>query len=74
MIQVYKIGTFVLIGYENTPITGIINKILFTEGGGVLYKIVWWSGRDRREEWIASHEIRVLKKKEMDGIGFINAD
>jgi hypothetical protein len=68
-IEVIPPGTQVLIGNGDDRITGTVLEVIigFT---GVQYKVVWWSGRERKEQWMQPLELLMTSPPEKFIIGF----
>lgn len=66
-MEVYEPGTKILI---QTDIAGYIDQVLVTRTGNVLYKCIWWNGKDRKEDWLHPDEFTVEIKNTIP-IGFI---
>lgn len=69
-MKVYDIGTVVTIGPKDDGTKGIVAAILISNGTRVQYKIAWWDGRTRHEEWLEAFEI-VGKASDRCTIGFL---
>lgn len=69
MIQVIRPGTKVHLvqgEIENATVT----SIQITPGDRVLYKVVWWDGPDRKEQWLESFEVSI-ERPEYVQVGFM---
>lgn len=67
-IEVLPVGTKVCI-FDN--IKAIINGIFIGRNHYILYKVIWWDGRSRKEEYITPQEINSLNIPTIP-IGFLN--
>jgi hypothetical protein len=67
-LLVYPVGSRVRIG-NGDDVEGTIRSIQIEANDCVSYAIVWWSGRDRKDNWIPAHEIEPSDKS-MRPIGF----
>lgn len=42
----------------------VVNQVCVRDGGpsgySVQYQVVWWSGRERRCEWVDEHEVKPI--------------
>jgi len=56
-VLVHDIGTEVQIGPGDETITGTVIQIAIAEHGKVQYQISWWSGRERKTEWLEAFEV-----------------
>ena len=54
MIEVYRIGTKVKIAGD---LKGVVTGIGIYSENQIQYRVAWWSGRKREEEWINRFEI-----------------
>lgn len=68
-IEVLDIGTLVQIGPKGEEIQGVINEISISNGGRILYRVSWWNGRERRNEYLEAYEV-VSAKSPSVKIGF----
>ena len=68
-LEVFDIGTPVQIGPVNEKIQGVVTEINIFNGGRVLYRVSWWSGRERRHEYLEAYEV-VSDKAPKARIGF----
>ncbi len=57
MIDVLKYGSKVLVGYGNDSFIATVIGVALYEGDSVQYKIVYWSGRERKEVWVNKSEV-----------------
>lgn len=67
-LKVFRIGMSCIIGED---IEGVISSICINYNNEVTYKVVWWSGRERRTEWLCDSEIKT-KETKTKIIGFCN--
>lgn len=56
-INVFAIGTAVSIGPDDSGIDATITAI-GVYPLGTQYRVVWWNGRERVEEWLTAGECR----------------
>lgn len=68
-MEVHDIDETVQIGDK---MTGIITGICIRSGYNVTYEVAWWDGRQRKCEWLQSHEVESKKKRYPLKIGFGN--
>jgi hypothetical protein len=71
-VFVYDIGTAVRIGLKLDAIGGVIAAIQISDAGYVTYRCIWWSGRERKDEWLEAFEIAVDNEPTVK-IGFLAA-
>ena len=64
LLEILPCSSVVMLG----DISAIITAICIT-GTNVQYKIVWWDGRKRYEEWVNEYEINKNNNKKVN-IGF----
>jgi len=72
ILEVFKPGTTVLVGPgpdRDTRYSAVVNQVSI-EVGSVSYKVVWWNGRERKEEWFHDHEIFSDSRAKKIKIGF----
>jgi hypothetical protein len=67
-LEVLRIGEVVSIGFGE-KIQGIIMEIAISKDG-VMYKVVWWNGRERNEEWVMACEIEAGLGVDRQKIGY----
>jgi hypothetical protein len=58
-IEVYGVGTRVLIGPDSDEFSGVVDGVALYETG-VEYRVVYWSGKDRKSDWLKSGELRPM--------------
>lgn len=68
-LLVLPVGTKVHLGPDN-DIEGIITAISIYGNNRVAYECVWWDGRQRRQGWVNSIELRDSEVVETQQIGF----
>jgi hypothetical protein len=57
-VIVYSPGTPVSIGGAlDSLIPALIVEVSIRSPDWVQYRVVWWSGRERRSEWLELHEV-----------------
>lgn len=66
-MNIYEIGKRITLN-NNIPAT--IEEILIKSRNFVLYHVVWWSGRDRKTEWVTDREFEPEDYRQEE-IGFI---
>ena len=66
-MEIIKPGSKILI-YEE--IEAIIESVLIETQDRISYKAVWYSGRDRKSEWITKNEFEEKKDEIKTKIGF----
>lgn len=66
-LKVCKPGSRVSLG---EGLHGIINEINISAGCNVRYHVAWWSGNERKCEWLEAHEITFDYKDNGMQIGF----
>jgi hypothetical protein len=54
-VEVIAPGTRVVIGDQK--IDGHVSAVTITGGGQVEYKVYWWEGGSRHEEWVTAAEV-----------------
>jgi len=78
VVSVAAIGTAVTIGPENDPIDAVIQAVSLrgADGAVVQYECVWWSGKERKAEWVGEEEIirRGTPIREKMKVGFIGSE
>lgn len=65
-MKVYQPGTKISIN----GIDAHIEQVLITISSTVLYKCVWWDGRNRKEDFIHESEFTIKSGPPMKEIGF----
>lgn len=59
----YAIGDWVeIVGPGNDNLVGQVNGCCVEGVAHVTYRVVWWIGRDRRQEWLTAAELIPLRK------------
>jgi len=66
-IEAYAPGTKVYVG-DNIP--AIISKVTIGLALRPLYFIVWWNGREKKEDWFWSEEFKLADIAKKMEIGF----
>lgn len=66
-ITLFNIGTKIIISND---INATINGIYIGENHHILYKVVWWDGRIRKDEYITAKEFVPIKDYTTVTIGF----
>jgi sugar lactone lactonase YvrE len=67
-LEVYRPGSEVRIGKD---ISAIVNAVCISANGRVTYEVVWWDGRTRKSDWLASCEVeQSSEKSDRKSIGF----
>ncbi|MGW8178081.1 MAG: hypothetical protein ACWGQW_04710 [bacterium] len=56
-MKIFRPGASVKIGPVMDRITATVHSILIEPENSVSYKLAWWDGKTRREEWLPAHEI-----------------
>lgn len=71
-IRVLAPGTKVLIGFPKTAMfLGVIAGVWFKSATDYEYEVEWWSGRERKKEWMRSDEVHQHDKScETIRVGF----
>jgi hypothetical protein len=74
-LMVYYPGTKVWLLTPDEQLDAIVIATLIETGPQVTYKVAWWAGNDRKEQWVIDDEIRLPLKSPIDKvkIGFNNA-
>lgn len=54
---VYAPGCRVEIGTHKSPVKALVLEASIGAEGAVRYRVAWWDGRHRRQEWLDSCEI-----------------
>ncbi len=67
MIEVFSPKTKVKLVKD---IEGLITSILINSKNDVCYKVVWWDGNTRKEEWVKDYEIIYDSYNKKEKIGF----
>lgn len=70
-IEIYPPNTPVSFVATNGEVAGHVTSIQIRSDLTVCYLVAWWSGRDRREEWVMSSEVTSVSKPQKTRIGFI---
>jgi hypothetical protein len=68
-IEAFAVGSTVTIGDD---INGLVTGILL-DGDGLQYKVAWWSGRERKCEWLTNDEVHPVNPIAVR-IGFRNGE
>lgn len=58
MVQVFAPGSKVEIHPGKAPIKGTVLEAAIATGGGVRYRVAWWNGRSRSEDWLEACEVQ----------------
>lgn len=66
---VWAIGTDVKVG-EDPGIDGIVTGLMI-EQKGVQYRVAWFDGGMRREEWLLKREVRAAGSCRVIRVGFL---
>jgi len=58
-------------GNMSDGLTGLVTGgALYGTAADVQYRVAWWNGRERKEEWLRSSEIQACETKREMRIGF----
>jgi len=52
-------------------IAALVVGVWIKEGPNVSYSVVWWDGRQRREEWVTDSEVEPIGQAVRVGVGFV---
>jgi len=71
-MKVFQPGTRVHVGPQHQPLVGMVNKVMIEgkDAPTATYKVSWWDGRTRKEEWFENHEVRQAGSNQPSKIGF----
>jgi len=69
---VFQIGTTVSFGNASDNITGIVIGVSIGESFQIQYQVAWWSGRERKTEWLTEREVAAAVLPALK-IGFLSA-
>jgi hypothetical protein len=73
-MKVLNVGQEVVLGYGEDVFKGKIVSILIDGKQHTQYKVRWWAGRDRKEQWLEPFELRTDHVTQVVKIGFGNGD
>jgi hypothetical protein len=51
-------------------ISGTVIDVSVRSGGVVQYRVIWWSGNERRNEWLEACEVHQEESATVQRIGF----
>ena len=66
-VLVYQPGSEVNLGKD---LKGTVSQVSIAGQGLIRYEVVWWSGNERKCEWLEAHEIVATAGGSLVGIGF----
>lgn len=67
MIEVFAVGSAVML---HGDIPASVLSISIRSVFDVDYKVVWWDGRNRKEEWVDHREVDAVGQNDTFKIGF----
>lgn len=69
-LNIFKPGARVEIGDIKDPIESTVIEVCLHCGGHIAYKVAWWNGAERKEQWLEDHEVRSTDSGKRQPIGF----
>jgi hypothetical protein len=68
-VSVVRPGSPVQIGFPDVTIPAQVESVSIDALGCAKYRVVWWNGRERKEDWFHEGQIR-FQATELCAIGF----
>lgn len=68
-IRVFEAGSTVRIGPQDAAVDGVVTEVCIFAGNRVVYRVSWWNGRQRCNEYLKASEITSQGPKQR--IGFM---
>ena len=70
VVSVWSIGSTCEVSVGCDPVRAVITGVTIYPGPQIQYRVAWWSGKTRYEEWLQACEVSQPSGRDETKIGF----